>query len=121
MPFALQLGITVQSAHAEEAVGRLAWRPELCTVDGVLHGGVLMALADSVGAICAYLNLPEGAGTATVNSTTTLFRAVRSGTVRAVSRPLHAGRSFVTVQTDLSDEEGRPVSQTTQTQAVLRR
>ncbi|MGE6736108.1 PaaI family thioesterase, partial [Streptomyces sp. NPDC059900] len=75
--------------------------------------------ADTVGAVCAYLNLPAGASTSTVESKTNFFRAVRSGSARAVARPLHAGGTFVVVQTDVYDADGRPAGQTTQTQAVL--
>jgi 1,4-dihydroxy-2-naphthoyl-CoA hydrolase len=88
-------------------------------VGGVLHGGVLMALADTLGACCAVLNLPAGATTSTIESKTNFFRAVRGGIVEAVSRPLHVGRTTIVVQTDLSDEQGRRVAQVTQTQAVL--
>ena len=119
MPFATRLGIEVESATAEEVRGSLRWAPELCTAGGVLHGGTLMALADRLGAICAYLNLPEGATTATIESKTNFFRAVREGAVAAVARPLHVGRSLIVVQTDLSDGAGKPVAQVTQTQAVL--
>jgi uncharacterized protein (TIGR00369 family) len=121
MPFAERLGIDVESASAEEVRGGLEWAADLCTAGGVLHGGALMALADSVGGLCAYLNLPEGAsGTATIESKTNFFRAVREGRVAAVARPLHVGRSFVVVQTDVVDDGGRPVTTTIQTQAVLR-
>ena len=99
--------------------GSLDWSPELCTASGLLHGGAIMSLADTVGAVCALLNLPAGAGTATVDSATNFFRAVREGTLHAAARPLHAGRSFVVVRTELTDDRGRPVGQTTQTQAVL--
>ena len=99
----------------------IAWAPQRCTAGGVLHGGVLMTLADTVGAVCAYLNLPEGAGTATVQSETHFLRGVRQGTVRAVARPLHVGGSIVVVQTDLYDDRERRVGQTTQTQAVMAR
>jgi uncharacterized protein (TIGR00369 family) len=78
-----------------------------------------MSLADNVGAICAFLNLPPGANTATVESATNLFRGVRDGTLHATARPLHVGRSFIVVRTDLTDDQDRPVGQTTQTQAVL--
>ena len=78
-----------------------------------------MSLADTIGAVCALLNLPPGAGTATVDSATNFFRAVREGTLHAAARPLHAGRSFIVVRTELTDDRGRPVGQTTQTQAVL--
>ena len=106
MPFAEEIGIELRSATADEAVGMLAWAPERCTAGGLLHGGALMTLADSVGAVCAFLNLPPGAGTATTSSSTNLFRAVRSGTVTATARPLHRGRSLIVVQTDLTDDEG---------------
>lgn len=120
MPHAVALGITLQLATPEEVQGSLNWAPDRCTVSGMLHGGVLMSLADAVGAVCAYLNLPEGANTSTVESKTNFFRAVREGAVHAVSRPLHVGRSFIAVQTDLTDGQGKRVGQTTQTQAVLR-
>ncbi|GLZ12821.1 aromatic compound degradation protein PaaI [Actinomadura sp. NBRC 104425] len=121
MPFARTLGIGIDAAAPEEVAGRLAWAPERCTAGGVMHGGALMALADSVGAVCAFLNLPPGASTTTLESKTNFFRAVRGGEVRAVARPLHAGRTSIVVQTDLHDAEGRRVAQVTQTQAVLSR
>jgi 1,4-dihydroxy-2-naphthoyl-CoA hydrolase len=119
MPFAGQLGIELDSATPEEVVGRMAWAPERCTAGGVLHGGALIGLADSLGAVCAFLNLPEGAGTATISSSTNLLRAVKEGEVTATSRPLHVGRSVIVVQTDLRDSESRLVAQVTQAQAVL--
>jgi uncharacterized protein (TIGR00369 family) len=78
-----------------------------------------MSFADTLGAVCAFLNLPEGTTTTTVESKTNFFRAVREGRVSGVARPLHAGRRFIVVQTDLFDGEERRVAQTTQTQAVL--
>ena len=97
----------------------MRWAAELCTVDGVLHGGALMAFADTLGAVCAFLNLPEGTTTTTVESKTNFFRAVRGGRVLGIAQPLHAGRRFIVAQTDLLDDEERLVAQTTQTQAVL--
>jgi 1,4-dihydroxy-2-naphthoyl-CoA hydrolase len=119
LPFAGLLGVEVTAAAPEEVTGTLPWRAELCTAGGVLHGGALMAFADTLGALCAYLNLPEGAQTATVESKTNFFRGVRAGTVAATARPLHVGRSFIVVQTDLRDDAARAVAQVTQTQAVL--
>ena len=119
MPFAAGLGIVLDAAAPGEVRGRMAWSPERCTTGGILHGGVLMALADSLGGICAFLNLPPGALTATTSSATVFTRAVRSGEVTAVTRPLHVGRTMIVVQTDLTDEAGRRVAQVTQTQAVL--
>jgi uncharacterized protein (TIGR00369 family) len=119
MPFAAGLGIVLDAAAPGEIRGRMPWAPERCTTGGILHGGVLMALADSLGGICAFLNLPPGALTATTSSATVFTRAVRSGDVTAVTRPLHVGRSTIVVQTDLTDDAGRRVAQVTQTQAVL--
>jgi 1,4-dihydroxy-2-naphthoyl-CoA hydrolase len=119
MPFAAGLGIVLDAAGAEEVRGRLAWSPERCTTAGVLHGGALMALADSLGGICAFLNLPPGAQTTTLSSATSFMRGVRGGEVTGVARPLHAGRRAIVVQTDLLDDDGRRVAQTTQSQAVL--
>jgi 1,4-dihydroxy-2-naphthoyl-CoA hydrolase len=119
VPFAGVVGAKLVSAELERVEGRLAWSPERCTTGGVLHGGALMALADTMGGVCTFLNLPPGAQTSTSDSKTNFFRAVREGHVDSVSRPLHVGRSTIVVQTDLFDAEGRRVAQTTQTQAVI--
>ena len=121
MPFSRSLGATFSSAAAEEARARLDWAPERCTTGGRLHGGALMALADSVGAVVAFLNLPEGAaGTTTVSSSTSFLRGVTEGHVEAVARPIHAGRSTIVVETELRDARDRLVAKVTQAQAVLR-
>ena len=119
MPFAVACGIELTSATPEEVVGRMAWAPERCTTAGVLHGGAVMTLADSLGAVCAFLNLPSGASTSTIESKTNFFRGVRDGGVHATTRPLHVGRTTIVVQTDLRDDNGKRVAQVTQTQAVL--
>jgi uncharacterized protein (TIGR00369 family) len=119
MPFAVATGVVLDRATPEEVAGHLPWAPKRCTAGGLLHGGALMTLADSVGAVCAFLNLPPGASTSTVASSTALMRGVRSGSAHAVARPRHVGRSFVTVVVEVTDDEGRPVAQVTQTQAVL--
>ena len=120
MPFAVVLGVELTAAEPEAVRGRLAWAEERCTTGGVLHGGALMGLADTLGAICAFLNLPDGAGTTTIESKTNFFRAVQGGHVEAVTRPLHVGRRFIVVQTDVTDAgSGKRVAQVTQTQAVL--
>ena len=120
MPFAELLGIEVLGASPEEVQARLPWEERLCTAGGILHGGALMSLADAAGAYCAFLNLPEGAtGTATIESKTNFFRAVREGHVVATSRPLHRGRTTIVVETDLHDAAGKHVARVTQTQAVL--
>ena len=118
MPFAAELGLTLDEASAERVVACLDWAPRLCTAGGVLHGGVLMSLADSAGALVTFLGLPEGATTATASSSTQLMRPVTGGTVRAVAVPLHRGRTTVTAQTSVFDDAERLVAQTTQVQAV---
>lgn len=118
MPFAADLGIELEEASADRVVAVLPWAPRLCTSGAILHGGALMTLADSAGALVAYLGLPEGASTATITSTTQFFRPVSGGTVRAVAVPLHRGRTAVSVQTTMSDGAGHLVAQTTQIQAI---
>jgi 1,4-dihydroxy-2-naphthoyl-CoA hydrolase len=118
MPFAAELGLVLEEASADRVVARLDWAPRLCTAGGILHGGVLMSLADSAGALVTFLGLPEGATTATITSTTQLMRPVSGGAVRAVAVPLHRGRATVTAQTSLRDQAARLVAQTTQVQAV---
>lgn len=121
VPLAAMLGISASEAGAERVRLQVDWRPELCTAGGVLHGGALMSLADTAGAVAAFLNLPEGAqGTTTIESKTNLLAAVRGGTVTATSTPLHAGGTVVVVETEVRDGDGRLVAKTTQTQAVLR-
>lgn len=120
MPYAATLGLELLAASTEEVRGRIAWEERLTTAGGLLHGGVLMGLADAVGAYCAFLNLPEGStATATIESKTNFFAAVRSGLVEARSRPLHRGKRTIVVETDLFDGSGAHVARVTQTQAVL--
>ena len=119
MPFAMASGIEVLAMGRDEVVGRMAWAAARCTAGGILHGGALMTLADTIGALCAVANLPEGAGTATISSATSFFRGVRDGHVVATAQPLHVGRSTIAVRTELTDAQGRRVAETVQTQAVL--
>jgi uncharacterized protein (TIGR00369 family) len=106
---------------AQQVVLSLDWRPELCTAGGILHGGVIMALADSAGGACAFLNLPpDAAGTSTIESKTNFLGAVRGGAVTAVATPLHRGGTTIVVETLVRDSAGKPVAKTTQTQLVLR-
>jgi len=118
MPLGATLGIRTFGGP-EEVDATLEWAPGLCTAAGVLHGGVLMALADSAGGVCAFLNLPPGATTATIESKTNFLGAVRGGTVTARARPLHVGKRTIVVETDVVDASGHRVARTTQTQAVL--
>lgn len=118
MPFAEALGIQMEQASADEVVAVLEWREDRCTVGGVMHGGALMALADSAGAACGFLNLPAGAATSTIDSAASFLRPIRSGAARAVSRPLHVGRSVIVVRTEISDDQGRLAVHVVQSQAV---
>jgi uncharacterized protein (TIGR00369 family) len=121
MPFARTLRVKFTRYSKEEVGARLDWAPELCTSGDILHGGAVMSLADSTGAMCAFLNLPEGAaGTTTVESKTNFLHGVRKGFVEAVSRPLHIGRTVIVVETDVRDADDRLVARVVQTQLVLR-
>ncbi|MGB5794829.1 MAG: PaaI family thioesterase [Mycolicibacter algericus] len=119
MPFASALQIDITDLTPQQVTATMAWAQERCTTAGILHGGALMAFADTVGAVCAVANLPQGASTSTIESKTNFFRAVRDGTVTATSLPLHVGRTTIVVQTDLTDDNGKLVARVTQTQAVL--
>ncbi|WP_218578512.1 PaaI family thioesterase [Vineibacter terrae] len=113
------LGLKVVEARKDKVVAEFDWRPDLCTVGGTLHGGALMAVADQVGATAAFLNLPAGAGTTTLESKTNFFAGCKAGKVRAEATPLHVGGRTSVWQTRLYDEAGKLLSQTLQTQLVL--
>ncbi len=113
------LGIRLVEATKERVVAELTIRDELRTVGGSLHGGTLMALADTVGATATVLNLPAGATTTTLESKTNFFAAGRAGVVRAETTPLHRGKRTMVWQTRVTDEAGRLLSLTIQTQMVL--
>jgi len=120
MPLMATLGARADSWDAHLVVLSLDWSPGLCTSGGVLHGGAIMALADSAGAACAMLNLPAGAsGTATIESKTNFLGAVRDGMVQARSRVLHRGGTTIVVETEVRDANDRLVAKVTQTQIVL--
>lgn len=120
MPFAALLGLELVAATPERVEAQLAWRPELCTEAGVLHGGAVMALADSCGGLCAALGLPgDGSATATTGSHVTLLRAVLGGALTATATPLHRGRSSAVIETEVRDDERRLVAKVTQAQAIL--
>jgi uncharacterized protein (TIGR00369 family) len=118
MPFAGHLGLVLDEADPSRVIIRLDWAPHLCTSGGVMHGGVLMSLADTAGALVTFLGLPGGKTTATITSTSHMFRPVSGGTVRAVAVPVHRGRTTVTAETSVFDAEDRLVAQTIQVQAV---
>jgi len=121
MPYTRLLGVEVIRFDADEVRARVAWAPERCTSNGLLHGGVLMGLADAMGGMVAFANLPADAtGTTTVNSATNFLRGVSAGHLHGVGRALHKGRTTVVVDTELFDDAGRLVGRVTQTQLVLR-
>lgn len=120
LPFARLLGLEIVSAAPDRVVGRLVVRPELCTVPDILHGGAIMAFADTLGAIATVLNLPEGKRTTTIESKTNFLGAAPVGTeVTAVCEPLHRGQATQVWQTRLSKPGGKLVAVVTQTQLVL--
>lgn len=121
MPFASTVGIRTDEYTPGRVVLSLEWAQSLCTAGGILHGGVIMALADSAGGACAYLNLPpDAAGTSTIESKTNFLGAVRKGRVTATATPLHQGRTTIVVDTAVRDEAGKLIAKVTQTQLVLR-
>jgi 1,4-dihydroxy-2-naphthoyl-CoA hydrolase len=121
MPLAATLGIHSDEYTPERVVLSLEWAPSLCTAGGILHGGVIMALADSAGGACAYLNLPADAvGTSTIESKTNFLGAVREGRVTATATPLHRGGTTIVVETAVRDQAGKLIAKVTQTQLVLR-
>jgi uncharacterized protein (TIGR00369 family) len=121
MPLAETLGIHFDAVGPGAVTAALDWDPALCTAGGVLHGGVLTALADSAAGVCAYLNLPPGASTSTIELKVNFLAAVRGGRVTATARPVHVGRTSIVLQTDVLADAGgsRRVALVTQTQAVL--
>jgi 1,4-dihydroxy-2-naphthoyl-CoA hydrolase len=120
MPLCATLGVTADRFDAEAVILSLPWKEEWCTSAGLLHGGMVMTLADSAGGACAFANLPEGAtGTSTIESKTNFLGGVRDGEVTATARPLHVGSTTIVVETEVV-AAGRLVAKTTQTQIVLR-
>jgi uncharacterized protein (TIGR00369 family) len=120
LPFAEYLGAEYVSAAKDKVVARLTVTPKLCTVPAVLHGGVIMALADTVGAAGAFLNLPEGAWTTTLESKTNFVSAAPVGAVvTAEATPVHLGRKTMVWQSRLTTDDGKLIALVTQTQMIL--
>jgi uncharacterized protein (TIGR00369 family) len=119
MPFGGHMDMHLVRASPEEVVGSMEWCEATTTTGGAMHGGALMSLTDTIGGVVAFLNLPEGASTSTISSSTVFLRGVREGTVTATGRLVHKGRTTIVAETELTDAQGRPVARTTQTQSVL--
>jgi 1,4-dihydroxy-2-naphthoyl-CoA hydrolase len=120
MPFANLMGVEVVEQTKERVVGRLTVREDLCTTGGILHGGAMMAFADSLGGIAGFLNLPEGARTTTLESKTNFLGGAKVGeTVTGETTPLHVGRRSSVWQTRITSVEGRLLGLVIQTQMTL--
>ena len=121
MPFAELKGVTFTEAAKDRVVARMLVRPDLCTLNRTIHGGAIMAFADSVGAAATVINLPDDAnGTTTIESKTNFIGGAKAGTtVRAVATPVHRGRRTQVWQTRIETEDGKLVGLVTQTQLVL--
>ena len=120
LPFAELLGIEFISASSDKIVAEMTVREDLCTHPAVLHGGAIMAFADTLGATGTILNLKEGAGTTTIESKTNFIAPAAVGTrVRGEATPIHRGRRTMIWQTRVTTSEGRVVALVTQTQLVL--
>lgn len=122
MPLCETLAMDVEEFGAERVVMGVDYDERLCTTGGLVHGGLIMALADSSGAACASLNLPgDATGTSTIESKTNFLGGVRDGRVVAISRPLHKGSTTIVVETEVRRvSDDRLVAKVTQTQVVLR-
>ena len=118
-PFADFMGMKITHLSPERVAAEMKVTEQLSNRNGVLHGGAIMALADTVGATATFLNLPPGASTTTLESKTNFFAAGRDGVVRAEATPLHRGRTPMVWQTRVTDASGRLLAQTIQTQMVL--
>jgi len=122
LPFSDLLGIEVRRITPERVEAELKVREDLCTRPAVLHGGAVMALADTLGALATVQNLPEGTWTTTIESKTNFFAAVPLGDVaRAECTPLHRGRTTMVWQTRITRGDGRLAAIVTQTQLVTQR
>jgi 1,4-dihydroxy-2-naphthoyl-CoA hydrolase len=120
LPFAQLLGLRFLSAAPDRVTAELYVRDDLCTRPAVLHGGALMAFADTLGGCATALNLPDGAGTTTIESKTNFFAPAPAGTkVIGECVPLHRGRRTMVWQTRVTSEDGRLLAMVTQTQMVL--
>jgi|SRR5580700_7319912 1,4-dihydroxy-2-naphthoyl-CoA hydrolase len=120
LPFADLLGIRVTETTADRIVAEMDVRPELCTSPAVLHGGAVMAFADTLGALGTIANLPDGAGTTTIESKTNFIAAAPGGTtIIGTATPVHRGRRTQVWQTRITTREGKLLALVTQTQLVL--
>jgi uncharacterized protein (TIGR00369 family) len=121
MPFSKLMGVKITSAASDRIVGEIVVRPDLCTSGQIMHGGAIMAFADALGAIGAFMNLPEGAkGTTTIESKTNFLGSAReSETMTGETTPIQIGKRLSVWQTRITRSDGKAVALVTQTQLVL--
>ncbi len=114
------LGIQLSEVTPDHVLATLTVRPELCTVGEILHGGAIMAFADTLGAVGTFVNLPQGARTTTIESKTNFIGAAPVGSqVIGESTPVHRGKTTMVWQTQIKSQEGKLIALVTQTQMVL--
>ena len=121
MPLAGTLGVSIHEGSKDRVAGKLPVRPEICTAGNIVHGGAIMAFADCLGAVGAFLTLPEGAtGTTTIESKTNFLGGAKAGkNVRGETTPLHRGKRTSVWQTKITSEDGKAVALVIQTQMAL--
>ena len=114
------LGIKLVEVTPDKVVATLLVRPELCTTGGILHGGTIMAFADTLGAVGTFANMPPGYTTATIESKTNFVGgAPERATVTGETTPVHKGRTTQVWQTRVTNAEGKLVALVTQTQILM--
>jgi uncharacterized protein (TIGR00369 family) len=118
-PFAKMMGVTMTLVTKERIEGELKVTPDHCTIPATLHGGAMMAMADNMGGIGAFMNMPPGSTTTTIESKTNFLRAVPAGeTAKAVTTPVHVGRTLQVWKTEIFREDGKLAAVVTQTQMI---
>ena len=114
------MGVTLTEASPERVVATMTVRPDLCTTGAILHGGAVMAFADTLGAVGTFLNLPQGARTTTVDSSTKFIGAAPAGSiVTGTCTAFHRGRTTMVWQTEVRSDAGKLCAVVTQTQLVI--
>jgi uncharacterized protein (TIGR00369 family) len=114
------MGVRLLELAPERVLAEMPVRPELCTTGGILHGGAIMAFADTLGAVGTFMNLSGGKGTTTTDSSTKFIAGAKVGTVvRGESVALHRGRTTMVWQTTITNADGKLCAVVTQTQLVL--
>jgi uncharacterized protein (TIGR00369 family) len=114
------LGIELSEVSPERVIGSLLVRPDMCTLGQFAHGGAIMGLADTLGAVATFINLPEGARTTTIESKTNFLGAAPVGSrLTGESTPIHIGRKTMVWQTQVKSENGKLIALVLQTQMVI--